>query len=371
MILVIDALRFDFAIPVNESHSNYNLNYHNNILSLYDSFASDKDASSLLLKFIADPPTTTLQRLKGLTTGSLPTFIDAGSNFDGTVIEEDNFLKQLHLANKTVKFAGDDTWMALFHPFLSNDSFPLESLNVWDLDTVDNGVMDYFHDHLQQDKEWDVMIGHMLGIDHVGHKYGPDHFTMREKQIQVDQFIDWILKSIDDDTLLVILGDHGMDHTGNHGGDSIDELESTLFLYSKKPDMWRLKETSNYNIDNLGHDYRSVRQIDLVSSLALLMGQPIPFNNLGWPIDEIARNDREWSQFVNSAISQLQLYKDTMQIHHGNDEILEPLAKNISNTPQQAIQKNLLSWVINTKRSSCRPAKNYGPNSIIIPLPPV
>ncbi|CAI4998986.1 ANM_HP_G0017800.mRNA.1.CDS.1 [Saccharomyces cerevisiae] len=333
VILVIDALRFDFAIPVNESHSNYNLNYHNNILSLYDSFASDKDASSLLLKFIADPPTTTLQRLKGLTTGSLPTFIDAGSNFDGTVIEEDNFLKQLHLANKTVKFAGDDTWMALFHPFLSNDSFPLESLNVWDLDTVDNGVMDYFHDHLQQDKEWDVMIGHMLGIDHVGHKYGPDHFTMREKQIQVDQFIDWILKSIDDDTLLVILGDHGMDHTGNHGGDSIDELESTLFLYSKKPDMWRLKETSNYNIDNLGHDYRSVRQIDLVSSLALLMGQPIPFNNLGWPIDEIARNDREWSQFVNSAISQLQLYKDTMQIHHGNDEILEPLAKNISNTP--------------------------------------
>lgn len=132
---------------------------------------------------------------------------------------------------------------------------------------------------------------------------------------------------------MVILGDHGMDHTGNHGGDSIDELESTLFLYSKKPDMWRLKETSNYNIDNLGHDYRSVRQIDLVSSLALLMGQPIPFNNLGWPIDEIARNDREWSQFVNSAISQLQLYKDTMQIHHGNDEILEPLAKNISNTP--------------------------------------
>lgn len=186
VILVIDALRFDFAIPVNESHSNYNLNYHNNILSLYDSFASDKDASSLLLKFIADPPTTTLQRLKGLTTGSLPTFIDAGSNFDGTVIEEDNFLKQLHLANKTVKFAGDDTWMALFHPFLSNDSFPLESLNVWDLDTVDNGVMDYFHDHLQQDKEWDVMIGHMLGIDHVGHKYGPDHFTMMEKQIQVD-----------------------------------------------------------------------------------------------------------------------------------------------------------------------------------------
>ena len=32
-------------------------------------------------RFLADPPTTTMQRLKGLTTGSLPTFIDVSANF--------------------------------------------------------------------------------------------------------------------------------------------------------------------------------------------------------------------------------------------------------------------------------------------------
>ena len=42
-----------------------------------------------------------------------------------------------------------------------------------------------------------------------------------------------VIKSMDDKTLLVIIGDHGMDSTGNHGGDSKDELESTLFMYSK------------------------------------------------------------------------------------------------------------------------------------------
>ena len=143
VVLVVDALRFDFVIPVSETQDYYNENYHNNLEVLYEKFKDVSESSSLLLKFIADPPTTTLQRLKGLTTGSLPTFIDAGSNFNGEVIEEDNLIKQMFLNDKTVFFAGDDTWNALFSPFLAEQSRPYESLNVWDLDTVDNGCLLY------------------------------------------------------------------------------------------------------------------------------------------------------------------------------------------------------------------------------------
>ena len=39
---------------------------------------------------------------------------------------------------------------------------------------------------------------------------------------------------MDTDTLLVIIGDHGMTETGDHGGDSKLELETALFFYSKK-----------------------------------------------------------------------------------------------------------------------------------------
>lgn len=46
-------------------------------------------------KLIADAPTTTLQRLKGITTGSLPTFIDIGSNFATAEINEDNIIDQV------------------------------------------------------------------------------------------------------------------------------------------------------------------------------------------------------------------------------------------------------------------------------------
>lgn len=50
----------------------------------------------------SDPPTTTLQRLKGITTGSLPTFIDMGSNFGGSSINEDSFIGQMRHAGKKV-----------------------------------------------------------------------------------------------------------------------------------------------------------------------------------------------------------------------------------------------------------------------------
>lgn len=42
------------------------------------------------------------------------------------------------------------------------------------------------------------------------------------------------MQTMDEDTVLFVLGDHGMTKTGDHGGDSKDELEAALFVYSPK-----------------------------------------------------------------------------------------------------------------------------------------
>ena len=47
-----------------------------------------------------------------------------------------------------------------------------------------------------------------------------------------------VVDSIDKDTLLVVLGDHGMTRTGDHGGDSELELNAALLLFSKQPHIW-------------------------------------------------------------------------------------------------------------------------------------
>lgn len=346
VVLVIDALRFDFVVPVdsapdtsastNTSTStnnpiktqnaskkfcNANPFFHNNFPILYD-LAQKEPYNAVLLKFMADPPTTTLQRLKGLTTGSLPTFIDAGSNFNGDAIIEDNWLLQLYSQNKSVAFVGDDTWTALFDQYLDPVlNFPYDSLNVADLHTVDNGVIDHLFPLLHPDNStrWDVLIGHFLGVDHAGHRYGPNHHAMRDKLRQMNDVIGEVINKIDDDTLLVVMGDHGMDKTGNHGGESSDELESTLFLYSKKSDAGFRQKSALYDTANLGKNYRSVNQIDLVPTLSLLLGLPIPFNNLGFPIEEVFSSQDDQLKAAYLTTQQIMRYVNHSTEVQGND----------------------------------------------------
>lgn len=92
VILVIDALRFDFI----SSHPPEPPSpYHHNILTLPRELTATHPQHSFVFNAHADPPTTTLQRIKGLTTGSLPTFVDVGESFGGSAVNEDSLLHQL------------------------------------------------------------------------------------------------------------------------------------------------------------------------------------------------------------------------------------------------------------------------------------
>ena len=99
VLLIIDALRFDFVSPdPPEPRSPY----HHDVLTVPRELTAKHPDRSFLFNSFSDPPTTTLQRIKGITTGSLPTFVDVGSNFAGYAIEEDSLINQLHLAGKRV-----------------------------------------------------------------------------------------------------------------------------------------------------------------------------------------------------------------------------------------------------------------------------
>ena len=74
---------------------------------------------------------------------------------------------QLVNQGRKVVFAGDDTWMGLF-PDRFLRAYPFPSFDVWDLDTVDNGVTKHLFEELKKPDDWDVLIGHYLGVDHAG-----------------------------------------------------------------------------------------------------------------------------------------------------------------------------------------------------------
>ena len=293
VVVLIDALRYDFTVPAED-----NAPFHNAFPFMYETAVRSPN-NAFLRPFIADPPTTTLQRLKGLTTGTLPTFIDAGSNFAGTAIEEDNLLMQLRDVGKRIVHIGDDTWMGLFPGYFeANMSRAYDSFNVWDLHTVDNGVLEHIFPALERKDEWDLLIGHCLGVDHAGHRYGPNHDEMGKKLRQMDDFIRDLASRIEDDTILVVMGDHGMDEKGDHGGESDDEIEAALWMYSSRPAFGRTRP--EFATPPPTAKVRPVNQIDLVPTLALLLGIPIPFNNLGRPIEEAfaGLQGRAWDQLA-------------------------------------------------------------------------
>ncbi|XP_032532243.1 GPI ethanolamine phosphate transferase 3 isoform X2 [Chiroxiphia lanceolata] len=290
VLVIIDALRFEFARfdPSKASPLPYE-----NKLGVLHHLATSQPRHARLYRFRADPPTATMQRIKGLTTGSLPTFIDVGSNFASYAIQEDNLLAQLVQNGRRVIFMGDDTWEGLFpKKFFRSYFFP--SFNVKDLHTVDDGILQHLYPTVDSG-EWDMLIAHFLGVDHCGHKHGPDHPEMAKKLTQMNEMLRSLVDHLGNDTLLLVAGDHGMTETGDHGGDSEKEVNAALFVYSRTP------------LFGSGppEEPETIPQVNLVPTVALLLGVPIPYSNIGEVMAELFSGDGDT---VSAALQQLSVY---------------------------------------------------------------
>ncbi|XP_057776825.1 uncharacterized protein LOC130995522 [Salvia miltiorrhiza] len=289
VIIVLDALRFDFVAP---STFFAEKKPWMDRLQVMHELAARNQSSTRIFKAIADPPTTSLQRLKGLTTGGLPTFIDVGNSFGAPAILEDNLIHQLVQNGKRVVMMGDDTWVQLFPDHFAT-SYPFPSFNVKDLDTVDNGCITNLFPTLYKE-DWDVLIAHFLGVDHAGHIYGVDSAPMIEKLEQYNEVIEKVVRALEsqsgpgglhENTMLLVMGDHGQTLNGDHGGGTAEEVETAIFALSmKKPNsLLAAAESSSCQLDVHGRRVctNSIQQLDFAATVSALLGLPIPFGSIG------------------------------------------------------------------------------------------
>ena len=87
--------------------------------------------------------------------------------------------------------------------------------------------------------DWNMMILHYLGLDHIGHLAGPTSPLVRPKLNEMDAIIERIYKTAvrqdverNISTLMVLCGDHGMSDGGSHGGSSSAETTTPLVFMS-------------------------------------------------------------------------------------------------------------------------------------------
>lgn len=285
IVMVVDAMRSDFMFSREDSQMHY---LHTLI----------RDGNALPFTAFSHPPTVTLPRLKGITTGGTPSFIDAILNIaddkdQSQGLEKvDSWVHQFKnmKEGRNLHFFGDDTWLKLFPPNKFFERFEgTSSFFVSDFTEVDHNVTRHLQSEID-DNSWDALILHYLGLDHIGHKGGPKSIYMGPKQAEMDSVFERLYKSrveTTENTLLVLLGDHGMNEIGNHGGASPGETNPGFVLASPKFSRMSgnrdapLARNENYNY------YSSMSQIDLVPTLAALFDFPIPKNNLGIILPEV------------------------------------------------------------------------------------
>lgn len=231
-----------------------------------------------------------MPRIKAITTGSTPSFLDAILNFDeadtsSTLAAQDTWLAQMkHKKPGKLVMHGDDTWLKLF-PGMFDRADGTTSFFVSDFTEVDNNVTRHVPEELQN-QDWNTVVLHYLGLDHIGHKTGPRGPNMIPKQQEMDGIVRQIYNGIQsqphlESTLLVLIGDHGMNDAGNHGASSAGETSPALVFVSPKLQIIakQVKTPADFREDFRYHSF--VEQSDLAPTLAALLGFPIPKNSLG------------------------------------------------------------------------------------------
>ena len=325
VILLFDAVRFDMVLP--DAASKEPWRNHFNILH---EMHSHSPSNSILFRFKADPPTATTQRLAGLTAGNLPTFIEVGDNFSGHASPQDNWVHQLINAGKRMHFLGDDTWLHMY-PFLQEQRNATvkgyHSFHLFDLDTVDNAIEAEIYNLLERN-DHDVLVAHYLGMDHCGHKYGPAHVLCAKKLQQYNEIVKKVILSLNEDTLLVAMSDHGMTDDGDHGGVSPKETSAFLFMHATKANFVdterfaQLAELREADVDAKDLDFfdnqsnvRTVEQVDFCPTLSVLLGLPIPFGNLGKVIPEVFAplSIQELTSLMRYNLKQMQSFLSSMK----------------------------------------------------------
>lgn len=57
-------------------------------------------------------------------------------------------------------------------------------------------------------------MAHYLGVDHAGHRYGPNHPEMTRKLDETNARLKKVISMLPPDVLLFVVGDHGMTENG-------------------------------------------------------------------------------------------------------------------------------------------------------------
>ncbi|KAK3333890.1 alkaline-phosphatase-like protein [Cercophora scortea] len=363
VFMVIDALRSDFVYTANSGFQ-----YTQSLI---------RNGTALPFTAHATSPTVTMPRLKAITTGSIPSFLDVVLNLNeadesSSLASQDTWLAQMKVkgAGGKLLMYGDDTWLKLF-PGTFDRAEGTTSFFVSDFTEVDYNVTRHIAGELKND-DWNTMVLHYLGLDHIGHKGGPRSPHMIPKQVEMDGIVKRIFTAIESEshlasTLFVICGDHGMNDAGNHGASSPGETSPALVFLSPKLKALHNAPQAPLLADESFQFYSGVEQSDIAPTLAALLGFPVPKNNLGALIPEFLpfwSNPNDQVQLLMRNAHQI---LDVITAAIGSDLFETNLSEDDCTSPETEYRELACEWQGIVKAAElARTAEVVDPESILV-----
>jgi phosphatidylinositol glycan class O len=169
--------------------------------------------------------------------------------------------------------------MALYRKEFAR-AYPHELFNVADLDDCDDITMRDIKKEMAFNN-FTMLIAHIIGTDHAGHYYlNVAHPEMERKILNAEAMIQKVINQIDNETVMIVFGDHGTTDSGGHGGETSGELRTIMSAYSKGGPP--IKAHKNPDVRKTFNTLQShVKQLDMPSILAAILDLEISFSNLG------------------------------------------------------------------------------------------
>lgn len=269
VLVVIDAFREDFVYGSGHLQSMPFL--HQRILL--------GDAAGFVSR--AQAPTLTMPRVKAMMTGSVPGYFEMFLSLDqAKELTDDSLIRSASADGRSIVFYGDETWTKLFPTiFKRKNGIPL--LSIADHTTADENITWHASNELLHPHNFDIMILHYMGLDHIGLTSGSRGPLVDGKLKEMDSVLQTIYESLEmhdqskpAKSLLVVTGDHGMTDKGSHGGTTMPERNVPLVFL--RPGLNKVASVSTVPDE--------VDQTDIAVTLSLLLGLPIPRSSVGKPI---------------------------------------------------------------------------------------
>ncbi|EAR98197.2 type I phosphodiesterase/nucleotide pyrophosphatase (macronuclear) [Tetrahymena thermophila SB210] len=249
--------------------------------------------STVLLKGFAHPPTYTSTRIKAIVQGNIPTYDQLKSNLGSKEIKSDNIFRQAKINNP---FIGQKREKAVcyathslhdLYPNIFDRSHFVGEVNFYEKLQSDMDQYQYISKEQLEYDDWSTMLLHFEAIDGFSHLQRTYDNAVVSAIKSVNELVKNIIDNVrnskkNTDQVILAVSDHGLNFKkyGRHGGYTLEESNSFIYGYSKTEFITKQKKDIGQEMDReflIGTD---TFQINITPTYCMILGIPIPFNNI-------------------------------------------------------------------------------------------